>query len=460
MLIIYAEKSNTLLYTLKTVFSNWLGLEWTFFEVDSKEIKIVLEHNSGELVFPNLLFRQLSDVGLNTQILPNSTIPKIKSFSFLAHNQIEEDLPILYFNQPLENKNQVGVEEVMQIDFLGGIFFMISRIEEVISEKRDDHDRFLSSDSISVKNSFVDRPIVDEYVEVLWGILKTQWQTLERVQLHGSVVPTCDVDRPLEFPNNPMVIGKQFVKELISSKNKMSAIQNGVRRSYALLGNYDKDSNLNNMRWMMSENEKNNRLVEFNFVAGITDKKRDPFYKLSDSPIKAILKEIDTRGHKIGIHPSYNTYLSDENMESEVNCLRETMRSIGINQELEFGRQHFLRWKTPDTLHNWINSGLKYDSTMGYADVAGFRSGTAKQYQWFDVQLDTETSLIERPLIFMECSVLAERYMNMDYSKSTLDYILKLKERSVKYGGDFVFLWHDYYFYSEKDFEFYSIITK
>jgi hypothetical protein len=50
--------------------------------------------------------------------------------------------------------------------------------------------------------------------------------------------------------------------------------------------------------------------------------------------------------------------------------------------------------------------------------------------------------------------------MNMDYSEKTLQYILKLKERALKYGGDFVFLWHDYYFYSEMDYKFYSEIIK
>jgi hypothetical protein len=459
MLEIYAKSTPALLYTLETIFSDWLSLKWQIIDSEVNDVIIKVRNHPGEIAFPNILFSRLTNLGLCNALFPPSPIPRIGRFNFLEIDEIGLNLPVIFCEYSDLNLPDASLEDAMKIDIFGSVFFMLSRLEEVIINETDVHDRFISSASLAVKEGFIDRPIVDEYVEVLWGVLSNKWLFLKRTYSKGKVVATCDVDRPLEYPINHLVIFKQFLKDLIKKDTRSVAFDNVWRRSYLLLGNYTKDKNLNNIRWMMSENEKHNRSVEFNFVAGVTDKSKDPFYKLSDKSIGSILLEIDKRGHKIGIHPSYHTYLSKENMRHEVSHLRKTLLSLNIDQKVQFGRQHFLRWKTSSTIHNWINSGLKFDSSMGFADIPGFRSGTAKQFKWFDVIKNESTILIERPLIFMECSVLSKRYLNLDYSDETLTYILDLKRKSLKYGGDFVFLWHDYYFYSEKDYEFYSKIV-
>ena len=43
----------------------------------------------------------------------------------------------------------------------------------------------------------------------------------------------------------------------------------------------------------------------------------------------------------------------------------------------------------------------------------------------------------------MESSVIAKRYMGLGYSDASLSYMLRLRERAMKYGGDFLFLWHN-----------------
>lgn len=182
MLVIYGESSNALSYTLKTVFSDWLSIEWRFVEEKSHDLRITLENYSGELLFPNSLFRKLTSNGLDNGILPEYPLQKVKGFSFLSEGDIEQDLPILYSDGLIESNTIIDVDRSTTIDLFGSIFFMLSRLEEVILTERDVHDRFLSSDSISVKYSFIDRPIVDEYVEVLWGILKSYWNNLERLQ--------------------------------------------------------------------------------------------------------------------------------------------------------------------------------------------------------------------------------------------------------------------------------------
>jgi hypothetical protein len=64
-------------------------------------------------------------------------------------------------------------------------------------------------------------------------------------------------------------------------------------------------------------------------------------------------------------------------------------------------------------------------------------------------------ALQQRPLVLMECSVIAERYMGLGYSEAALQLMLKLKERSLSIGGEFTLLWHNSHFSRGEDKVFY-----
>ena len=58
------------------------------------------------------------------------------------------------------------------IDIFASSFFMLTRWEEYVNKIRDMHNRFPAYASLACKNNFLDRPIVNEYVEMLWNMLK------------------------------------------------------------------------------------------------------------------------------------------------------------------------------------------------------------------------------------------------------------------------------------------------
>ena len=63
--------------------------------------------------------------------------------------------------------------------------------------------------------------------------------------------------------------------------------------------------------------------------------------------------------------------------------------------------QTHLRWsiKTP-TIHNHF--GFNNDSSVGYADYVGFRSGTSHEYSMFDFSSKKKLDVKQNPLIFMQ----------------------------------------------------------
>jgi len=159
--------------------------------------------------------------------------------------------------------------------------------------------------------------------------------------------------------------------------------------------------------------------------------------------MRTLLREIHTRGHEIGIHPGYNTYQHPEAMFRSVATLRRVLDEEGIDQALLGGRQHYLRWKTPSTARLWDTNGLDYDSTLSFADRPGFRCGTCHEYRLYDLDQRCPLRLRERPVILMECSVIAERYMGLGYSDAALAMMQGYRHTCHRLKGDFTLLWHN-----------------
>lgn len=121
---------------------------------------------------------------------------------------------------------------------------------------------------------------------------------------------------------------------------------------------------------------------------------------------------------------------------------------------------HFLRWSHPTTLQAWNDAEMSYDSTLGYADRPGFRCGTCHEYTGFNPVTDTILNIKIRPLIIMDCSVIAKHYMGLGYTKKALNEIIKYKRICEKVEGNFTFLWHNSFFNGKKSFKLYEDIIQ
>jgi len=154
---------------------------------------------------------------------------------------------------------------------------------------------------------------------------------------------------------------------------------------------------------------------------------------------------IHQRGHEIGLHGSYSTYKNSNQLKVQITLLRKVLEMENIDQQ-EIGiRQHYLRWSTPETARFIDDAGLTYDTTLGYADYAGFRCGTCFEYPLFDLQKRQQLKLRERPLVLMESSVLDDCYMGLNI-ESAEKYMLQIKNSTKKVNGNFTLLWHNSYF--------------
>lgn len=346
--------------------------------------------------------------------------------------------------------------EISLSDISALIFEMLSRAEEVESSHLDNHGRFPASASSAFQAGVVERPVVDECFEVIRQLVSRQWPRLKLTHYSPKTFVTCDVDIPYEFyASNYKALIKKLSGDLIK-RNKLIEL-NRTCKNYlgTAKGNYSFDPN-NTFDWMMDVNEKAGNRVAFYFLVDKSVPEFDAHYSIDEPRIRALMRRIHDRGHEIGLHASYGTYKNPAQIKKEADKLRQVMDEEGIKQDEIGSRQHYLRWATPETARHLEAAGIAYDTTLGYADHAGFRCGTCHEYPMFDDERQQILNLRQRPLILMEASVLSQRYMNMGYTDATLDYMKRLKATCHEHGGTFTLLWHNSHLRTENDRRFYQ----
>lgn len=365
-------------YIIEIIFNEFLGLEYNLNFSDESENTIINISNGNRIIFQDEFFSKYKS---DSDYLKHSAVPESITYSsneFL----MEENIPIIYGNNSI-NINNETIE--CGIDIFASAFFMLTRWEEGVVKKKDKHNRFPAEASLAYNFNFLNRPVVNEYSEMLWNMMiKMGFDENLRKKSEYEIIPTHDVDRV--YYNNQFE--KLFGDVFIDLKP-----QNAFKRIY-----YDikRENKYDTFDWLMDVNEKNSLVSRFYFLSD-GNCKEDKGFLLKDKFISELVKKIKERGHLIGFHPGYDTF------ENLVEWSRQKKKIEEVFEfSVEEGRQHYLRFSIPETIQIWEDNGMKIDSTLGYSSQAGFRCGTANEFTLFNVLTRKKMTLKERPLIFME----------------------------------------------------------
>jgi hypothetical protein len=209
----------------------------------------------------------------------------------------------------------------------------------------------------------------------------------------------------------------------------------------------------NTFDWIMDQSEKTGIKSSFNIMSGGRTP-MDFYYPIESPDILSLLEKVIDRGHEIGFHPSYKTATDGNLWQKEF----ERLKAFAKGHDIQGGRQHFLQFQVPITWRYWSENGLEYDSTLSFADHAGFRCGTCYEYPVFDLLRRRKLPLKERPLIVMDRTVIDKPYMNLGSTPDALNFMMDLKKQCMQYDGDFVVLWHNQRFVDRKEREIYRAL--
>ena len=431
-------------YIISVLISEFLGLDCRIAEKDGQDYVIRLENN-GKLIVRDHFFSRLEE---GTSYLSRELIPRKAVFTMNTFSP-DADLPVIYGSDEFSVSGNLIV---CGIDIFASSFFMLTRWEECADTTRDDHDRFPAAASLAGRSGFLDRAVVNEYVEMLWNMLRHLGYRGERKQREFRTLVSHDVDAPFlhalkSFPVAMRQAGGDLVKRLDP------ALAAGNLAAWVLALRDERRDPLYTFDTIMELSEKKNLTSTFFFIADHSDPEHDGDYDLRHPLLRRLMRNIRSRGHEIGVHFSYGTFRSASQTEKEYGMLRKACADEGISQNTWGSRQHYLRWETPDTFGNLDQAGIDYDSTLSYADAAGFRCGTCYEYPVFHVRDRRRLNLKERPLLVMECTVIDERYMKLGTGEEAFSFMKGIKDMCRRFSGDFTLLWHNTRFcdYREKN---------
>jgi hypothetical protein len=428
-------------YILHTILKEILGLQYTISFKDTRHWTIQ-GPGREKLILPDILFYKEEKDWLTYSSLPKQPL------SVLNTSETSINCVLVDFKIPIIYGEETGMEESytfihndseinIPIDIFGSSFFMLTRYEELVKTDRDELDRFPAEASLAFQDGFLERPIVNEYIEILWWALKRISPNLKRRERQFKIIPTHDVDFPYRFRLNPYSsILRTVTGDLLKRKDILLAKQNIELWFHVLLGN--KNDPFDTFDWIMNISENAGLRSAFYFMGG-GETKYDASYPLEHPLLKKILNKIAARGHEIGFHASFATYNNGSIWKKEFIKLRNLLMDTIVLG----GRQHYLRFQVPTTWKYYVENNLEYDSSLSYAERPGFRCGICYEYPVFDLINKKTLCLKERPLILMEGSILDKKYMNLVISQETYDYINLFKERTKLFKGNFIILWHN-----------------
>lgn len=443
---------NEIRWILGIILKEYFGLDYVIVESHLPGYRIEI---GGRCLFLNdEFFCNTTNTWLKPKSLPTSTLTQWDVVtSGLSPSLITSTIPIIFGKPGFHlDKNKNGF---LNLDVIGSVFFMLSRYEEIVLSDRDKHDRFPVEASISFKAGFLERPIVDEYIEILWSAMKILWPMLERNVRQGQVIVTCDVDTPFNCLSRNFT---QTMRTAIGDAVKRRDIKKAVKKIKNYLDNIGKSYRADpeyTFDWYMDACEKKGRKSAFYFITEHSSRKMDGCYKINEPKILELIGNIAKRGHELGVHGSYNTYRNEKQISRERRSMIEACRLAGVSPSIQGNRQHYLRWDTSITPDNLDKAGFEYDTTGAFAEMPGFRYGTSRTFPMWSWKKNDSLKLNQKPLVLMECSVISEYYMGLGYSDSALDKMLSLKNTSMRYGGDFTILWHNNHLTTNKDKEFF-----
>jgi hypothetical protein len=438
-------------YILEVVLREFLGLDFRVEVEDRPDWRLNLDEapESGAVFLPDVLFQTPKDDWLSPTALPKEPLLSIQlGLDNVDQGSQDEALPVLYgvtgAQQAVLHKPN---EARLAVDVFGSAFFMLTRYEELVQENRYPYERFPAHASLAQRAGFLERPLVNEYVELLWEALHPLWPQLPRKQRAYRVWPTHDVDTPFA------VLGRKFPAVLRSAGADILRRHDSAlawQRLQAMMKPQGGKS-ISDPFWtfekIMDCSEAHGLMSCFFLLV-------DPAaFALDDPRIVNLLKQIKQRGHEIGVHPALDTHLKPEAVLSAKQVVERAMQLAGVEQESLGGRQHFLQWTCPDTWQAYSSAGLEYDSSLGFADCSGFRCGTCYEYPVFDLRTRQQLPLRERPLTVMEVSLFHYEKLCTEDALRKIDL---LKAQCRKHHGDFTILWHNSELYNQRRFVMYE----
>lgn len=452
-------------YIMDVVLRDFLGFEYESHDASQSDTIIIIDGDPAKrrLRLSDVLLQMPDSYWLSYESLPRRPLRMWNISDDLPEARVVgSQIPIIY-GRPVSNglfyEHRNG-EASLGLDVFGSAFFMLTRYEEMVIRERDKHNRFPAAESLAYREGFLDRPIVDEYVEILWTCMRRLWPGVDRKKRQYRLILTHDVDHPFAVLNKSWIeVLRSSAGDVLNRKDITLALSRMRAKISSQSGNYDGDP-YNTFDFIMDVSERNGLASTFYFITGYRHGDHmNGNYSINMPWIARLMRTIHLRGHQIGLHPSYDSYMDGTKIREEFSRLLEVAKRENIVQHEWGSRQHYLRWAAPTTWRLLAEAGISHDSTLCFADYIGFRCGVCHEYTVYDLENRQALKLRERPLIAMDVTLLGSQYMHLSL-KRAFCLLESVSKRCKFVDGDLVLLFHNNTLSTRSARSFYTEVVK
>ena len=388
------------------------------------------------VVFERILNHSISFTTNIDEFLTSSE-PKIAYAPYKIETSVWIEATSLLFEENIVKQNIIPEKRedftlffptkngIFSVDIIAVIFFLISRYEEYYADNHlDTHGRFQCKNSVAYQLGWHRKLMVHRLAFALAEVIKAHYSQFRYISPQfGYISPqfgefsTHDVDIAYQYK------GKQWWRWCAAIAKALLQCRFQHANNYIkVVFRKDVVDPFDNYE---PENMQNKPIY---FIHTAPFGKYDKNISIRSKAFKDLINRLKEFS-EIGIHPSYHSSTKTSLIAKEKKRL-EKIAQITITKS----RQHFLRFRFPDTFRALIEAGITDDYSLGWQDNAGFRASIAIPYPFFDLVKNEETALLLHPLALMDCIFCKEE------EKAILH---ELREETKSMGGDLIVLTHN-----------------
>ncbi len=312
-------------------------------------------------------------------------------------------------------------------DPFAAAFYMVTRYEEYLPYRKDQHGRFAASESLAYRFGFLQQPVVNIWASHVKRLLLTMFPQIRFRDQQYRFIPTYDIDQAWAYRHKGMLRNAGALVQLAFSANYQTIwdrVNVLARKRNDPFDTYEIQFSL----------QQEFALKPLYFILFSGYGKYDRNVPVSNPAFIRLIHLLSDYA-EVGIHPSYASNEEPELLQREVKAL-----SAVLKREITSSRQHYLKLQFPETYRNYIHLGITNDFTMGFSDQPGFRAGICTPYRYYDPDVETETQLMVYPFAVMDGTL--HDYMKLQ-PEAANEIIAGLIDEVKKVNGTFISLWHN-----------------
>lgn len=334
-------------------------------------------------------------------------------------------------------------------DIFSASFFLVSRYEEYLSFQPDKFGRFPHTASLAFKESFLDFPLINYWLEDFKVALRQKFPDLTFRMKDFKFIPTYDIDIAYSYKYKGL------------NRNLGGFLRSVFTGQWAyLLDRWDvlfnkKKDPFDSYEWLDSLHLYCRTRAYYFFLLAKkqigVDKNISP-----DNPALQSLIAYHASGYTVGIHPSWQSGDEQAVLMEEMDELEKIIKT-----PIKYSRQHYIRMTLPTTYSRLIDVGIEKDFSMGYGSSNGFRASIASSFYWYDLKAEKKTGLMLFPFCFMDSNSF---YQSKSSPKEAFAELMNYYRKIKQINGLMVTTWHNNFFGSDPMFsgwkEVYEVFLK